>query len=146
LYVEKGPDITIAGKEIRDNKHSTKNIEETLNKVVGKCDTISHQLDIFGTEMSSKISCASCDQNGASPPTSTDSSLLVGGEAPFWSLVAQDISLDCTESTLHNIELNLAVITLLSLPCICKTFLDLHLTLKVFKNPMNFPKFVIELG
>jgi hypothetical protein len=74
--------------------------------------------------------------------------LLVGGEAPFWSLVAQDISLDCTESTLHNIEHNLAVrpITLLSLPHISKTFLDLHLTLKAFENPMNSSNFVIELG
>ena len=44
-------DLTIAGKEIRDNKYSIKNIEESLDNVVGKFDTISQQLDIFGTEM-----------------------------------------------------------------------------------------------
>jgi hypothetical protein len=42
-------DLTIAGKEIRDNKYSIKNIEESLDNVVGKFDTISQQHGIFGT-------------------------------------------------------------------------------------------------
>ena len=40
---------------------------------------------------SSEISCTTSDQNGASPPTSYELSVLVGGEAPFWSHEAQDI-------------------------------------------------------
>ena len=43
-------DVTITEKDIRDNKHSIKNVEDCLDKVVGKLNIINQQFDVFRAE------------------------------------------------------------------------------------------------